>query len=292
MSTNTTILLAALILGGAIVAATAIASKGGEPGATSIADAPPPATTTTSDVETGPGLRTVTTDERVARLERDLETALAEIRRLHGDGASDEAPSAEAGRSAAEVAKARERFFALSAAYALGAASKEQVAELFELTKDKALMERVVAGLASRIEENPEDLDARMQLAEVQAARIHSAESITERSLIGKDIGAQLGAILERDPEHWDANFMRAVGISHSQRTPQGRARAIEAFESLISLQQSRAVEPRFAETYGQLAQVHLAERDVAKARAAIEAGLARHPDDADLQKMLAGLDE
>ena len=83
---------------------------------------------------------------------------------------------------------------------------------------------------------------------------------------------------------------MRAVGISHSQRTPQGRALAVREFESLITLQQSLPPESRFASTYAQLAEVHIAERNTDEARATVEAGLARHPDSQELTDVLNSL--
>ena len=99
-----------------------------------------------------------------------------------------------------------------------------------------------------------------------------------------------LAEVLERDPDNWDARYMRAVGISHSQRTPQGRANAISAFESLIAIQQGQTGQARFAKTYGQLAGVYLQEKDTAKARAAITAGLSRYPDSEELREMLESL--
>ena len=129
-----------------------------------------------------------------------------------------------------------------------------------------------------------------MQLAEVQSARVHNAESITERAQLREGVREQLAEVLKRDESNWDARYMRAVGISHSQRTPQGRASAIREFESLITLQQSQSARPRFADTYGQLAGVYLAERNTTKARETLESGLARYPDSEDLARMLASL--
>lgn len=83
---------------------------------------------------------------------------------------------------------------------------------------------------------------------------------------------------------------MQAVGTSHSQRTPQGRANAIRQFESLLALQGSQSPEPRFAQTYGQLAIVYMAERNTDKARETLKEGLAAYPDAKDLQDLMGRL--
>jgi len=152
-------------------------------------------------------------------------------------------------------------------------------------------MARVVGQLENHIAENPDDLDVRMQLVDVQSARLHSAGSITERTLLASGMRQQITTVLEKDPEHWRARYSRAVGISHSQRTPQGRATAAREFEALIEIQRGGTAEPRFADTYGQLAQVYMADRQVDKARAALQAGLERHPDDPSLRDQLVKLD-
>jgi len=232
-----------------------------------------------------PDLMGATYEARLAKLKRERDEARAALARRDrlGPEADPVVPEAP---TAAEQAPRRDRFFALGKAYAEGRASDEEVKELLALAKDKDLMKLVVSGLQTRIEANPGDLEARLQLVEVQSARLHSAESITERSLLRTGVQEQLDEVLARDPDNWDARYMRAVGISHSQRSPQGRANAIKAFESLIAIQDGQARQPRFAKAYGELAGVLLQEKNLEKARATIEAGLAQYPDDAELKAL------
>ena len=237
-----------------------------------------------------PDLIGASVEDRLAKLERELREARAEIARRDAlaQAAPETAPNEAGEQPGTEVAQAR--FFELGKAYANGTATKAEVTELLKMAKDKALMTQVVAALGARIATNPDDLEARMQLVEVQSARLHSAESITERSLLGGSVKEQLQAVLARDENNWDARYMQAVGISHSQRTPQGRANAIKAFESLIDIQDGQARQPRFAKTYVELAGVLLQEKNTAQARETVEAGLAQYPDDKDLRSLLEKL--
>jgi hypothetical protein len=290
MNTNTTVLLAAVILGGAIVAATLIASGNHEAGPSDSTPAPTAGTSTEAGGTPPPGLRAVGTDERVARLERELESARAQIARLSEASGASPAHGARP-RSETEHASLRAQFFSLSQAYRDGSATKEQAAELIRLTKDDAFMARVVADLESHIADNPQDVDARMQLVDVQSARLHSAGSITERTLLAGGVRQQIDAVLKVDANNWRARYSRAVGISHSQRTPQGRANAAREFEALIELQQTQPGEARFADTYTQLAGVYMADQKKDEARRTLQGGLARHPDSQAIKDLLASLD-
>ena len=280
----------AILIAGAMVAGSILIATGGK---SDDREQAPAGTSAPAEQGSGsapaPALVSAPEQHQATRNEKALEEALAEIGRLKEQVAALSAEKEAAPGSPAFVAR-QERFLELKAAYGDGTATKEQVAELLKLSKDKVLMDAVVEALTSRIEANPADVDVRMQLAEVQSARVHAAESITERAALGRSVGEQIRAILEQDPEHWDARYMRAVGISHSQRTPQGRAQAIREFESLIAVQQSRAPEARFARTYGQLALVHVANRDIDKARRALQQGLAQFPDATELRTQLSQL--
>ncbi|MDJ0974527.1 MAG: hypothetical protein QNJ98_08725 [Planctomycetota bacterium] len=297
MSTQAAALLGGSIIVAAVIVAVAFGGQDEVVRDTGTISAAPPTGgitgTTSADAGATPSLEGESTDQRLARLQRELDTARDQIEKMKATGAPRDAATPAAGPTSRtpEAHKAMaERFFELGKAYSAGEATKAEVGELLRLTGDKALMQGVVADLEARIAENPDDLDARLQLVDVQSARAHTAESIVERGMLGDSVRTQLGEVLKRDPENWEARYMQAVGISHSQRTPQGRARAIQAFESLIALQQQKAAEPRFAKTYGQLAGVLMAEKNAAKARETLTEGLRRFPDDEALKKMLDGL--
>jgi tetratricopeptide (TPR) repeat protein len=288
MNTGTGIVIAGALIAGAIVAVNLNGQSAQE--TTGDFRDTPSASADASRGASQPTLETAPPGQQLAQTEADLAAARREIERLREQG-SEEAPDATAAASApALVAKQQQRFFELGKKYADGNATEKEVTELLALTKNKVLMARVVGALESKIAENPDDVEVRMQLVEVQSARVHSADSITERAMLRNQVRDQLEEVLTRDTENWDARYMRAVGISHSQRTPQGRAAAIKEFESLIAIQEGRSAEPRFASTYSQLAGVYLAEKDVAKARSALEAGLTRYPQNKELEGMLSGL--
>ena len=301
MNTQATLLISAAIVAGGIVIASAVRS-GGDAVATSTHESsessersePGSASQPGAGVARDPMLEGNPGDHEAARMRRELAEARAQIKRLEEQMAAlaDTGPAGrgEVAPDSPAFAKKRDRLLSLVASYVVGSPTKEEVEELLTLSKDRKLMALVVSELTTRIESDPDDVDARMQLAEVQASGAHSAGSITERAEMSRGVRTQISAILERDPEHWDARYMKAVGISHSQRTPQGRAMAVREFESLIAIQQKRSPESRFASTYGQLSRVYLADRDITKARDALRQGLERYPQDQSLKDQLAKL--
>lgn len=288
MNTTSVVVLAVALVAGAAIISYSLGAKSVESPAPVTVPADGGGAAPESS-ETGvPSLSSGSSKSDVDRLSAELRAARLQIQELQERvGAADSAGSIPNGETPAEWAKAQKRFFELSALVDAGTATAEQKAEYARLSKDDTFMGRIASSLQKQIAENPEDLEARLQLVDVQSSRVHTAESIRDRSTLGRSVREQIGAILKRDPENWQARFMKAVGISHSQRTPQGRADAIREFQSLLTLQRGRTSEPRFAQTYGQLAEVYLAERDKGRARATIQEGLTQYPDDADLKKML-----
>lgn len=288
MNTTSAAVLAVALVAGAAIISYSLGAKSVEPSAPLTVPVDGAAERADAPAAGGASLSSGSSKSDVERLAAELRAARLQIKELQERVGAEDASGAAAGtESPAEWAKAQQRFFELSALVDAGTATAEQKAEHARLSKDDAFMGRVASSLQKQIAENPDDLEARLQLVDVQSSRVHTAESINDRSTLGRSVREQIGAILERDPENWQARFMKAVGISHSQRTPQGRAAAIREFKSLLELQRGRSSEARFAQTYGQLAEVYLAERNTSEAQAALREGLARYPDDKDLAAML-----
>ena len=224
----------------------------------------------------------------VAKLRADLADALEQIEILKRKAESGNAAAGDdSGMKAESLEASSARFRELMLARTNGTMTKKDMAEWVMLSKNKSLMAHMVGELEQRVSDNPADVEARLRLAGIESARVHLAESITERAMLGKNVRTQIEEVLKLDPNNWKARYMRAVGISHSQRTPQGRANAISEFQSLIKLQDSLPTEPRFAQPYGQLARVYMAQRDTQNAEQAVRRGLEIDPASKDLQELL-----
>ncbi len=290
MNTKSAVLLAVAVVSGAVIVSNSLGTVDVQPGQEVVVEQGKAPERVGQDSELGPVLVSPSPQQHMARLERELLAAKHQIAELQKemDGVSaGEGPDLADPRV---LATAQTRFFKLKAAYTSGTAGEEEMAELLKLSKSKPIMSFIVKGLEKKIADDPEDLEARLQLANVESSRVHMAESITERAMLGRNVREQISEVLKRDPENWQGRFMKAVGISHSQRTPQGRANAIREFESLLTIQASRPSEPKFAQTYGQLAIVYMAERDTKKAREVLTEGLASYPDAKDLKDLMTRL--
>ncbi|MDA1195492.1 MAG: FecR domain-containing protein [Planctomycetota bacterium] len=237
-----------------------------------------------------PLLAGVTPEARIARLEKKLDEANSEVRRLSGGGTDPEAVN-HTPLHELEPAKLRAEFSALLKKTYAGSASEAEVARLSEFTRDSKIMSAMVEDLEARVAADPNDLEARLGLVNVDSARLHaSAGSIAERSRLSTRIRGQLDAVLERDPENWDARYQQAVGTSHSRRDPAGQAEAVRQFEALRAIQERGPAEARHSSTYVQLALVHLSQNNKDAARATIRAGFEFLPDDPKLKEMEARL--
>jgi hypothetical protein len=291
MNAKTGALVAVAVVSGAVILWNARGSL--EVGPTQTAAMEPDAGPRRTDASETPApvLEGESPQRRMAQLEAELRASRLRIEQLEARAAGGPSGAARTeGPAVAEVEAAQARFVEIVKRYASGTAVDDDMAELMKMAKDRPVFGRILEGLRRRIEANPDDIEARLQLVQAESAGIHVAESIADRAAIGQRVREQIAEVLKRDPDNWEARYTKAVGISHSQRDPKGRADAIREFEAVRTLQESRPLEPRFARTYAQLALVYLSERNTAKARETLEAGLARHPDSDALRRQLESL--
>ena len=118
-----------------------------------------------------------------------------------------------------------------------------------------------------------------MRLAAAYTAKLLTVPDGPERGAWAVKAEGQWGAVLELEPEHWEARFSRA--FSWSQWPPfAGKApAAIKEFEKLVEQQRGTAPEPRHAQVYLQLAQLYRSQGNVERANDTLTQGLERHPD-------------
>jgi|GEM_PF-5746697 len=291
MHAKTGALVAVAVVSGAVILWNSLGSLELGPEQSAVmAPSEPPRPVETPEAP-GPLLVGNSPQRRMAQLELELRASRLRIEQLEGLAAAGRvAPAGVEPASSTEVERVRALFGEITARYAAGTATDDDVAQLMKMAKDRAVFGRILEGLRHRIEENPDDIQARLQLVQAESAGIHVAESIADRAAIGQRVREQLAEVLRREPDNWEARYTRAVGISHSQKDPKGRADAIREFEAVRVLQEARAIEPRFAKTYAQLATVYLSERNTTQARETLERGLARHPDAEVLRRLLESL--
>src|SRR5439155_25292705 len=102
-------------------------------------------------------------------------------------------------------------------------------------------------------------------------------------------IDAQYDKALELQPDHWEARFRKAVGLSYGPALSGRRSEAIAQFEHLVQQQATMPAQPGQAETYLYLGRLYEEQGNRDRAAAIWRQGLARHPLDLELQRLLGG---
>lgn len=171
-------------------------------------------------------------------------------------------------------------------------ASLEEQERFWRLAREGTWVDERLAELRARVDSDPQDMDARLELAQTYVAKLLTVPAGPERGVWGTRAEEQWQAVVDVDPRNWDATFSLGENWSYYPAFLGKADVALETLERARELQEASAQQPRQAETYALLARLHGQQGDSDAARAALEAGLAHHPDDVQLGQALAGLEE
>lgn len=169
-------------------------------------------------------------------------------------------------------------------------ATPEQQARFWELARTTGALTDLMASLESRVSEDPADTDVRMDLADAYVAKLLTVPSGPERGVWGVKAEAQWQQVIDRDPEHWDAQFSQAENLSYYPAFLNRTDEALAGMERARTIQEELPSEPRHAKTYVLLSRLYVNKGQPDKARAALQQGLQRHPGNSTLQAALDAL--
>jgi len=224
-------------------------------------------------------------DARIAELERQL----AE-RNAAGPAPPAVEPASTDGSKIDEAAAGAAEFADLQAKVFGGKATPDEMARFWELARTSGALNDMLGKLEGKVKGSPGDLKARMQLAQGYVAKLLTVPDGPERGAWAMKAEGQWAKVLAVDENHWDAGY--SLGVSWSQwpdffnKTPD----ALKQFETLRDVQERGHPEARHAQTYLSLSRLHRKLGNADKAREALEAGAARHPESEDLRKALDAL--
>lgn len=148
---------------------------------------------------------------------------------------------------------------------------------------DAGRMDDVIDALQERVDAAPNDVDARMDLANACLAYLQMDNSKWAMSM---QADRQFDAVLDIDDSHWGARFSKAVSYTFWPDFLGKDRDAIRHFERLVEQQQTMQAEPRHAQTYLYLGNM-LSESNPERARSIWQQGLARHPESQELRQRL-----
>jgi tetratricopeptide (TPR) repeat protein len=113
----------------------------------------------------------------------------------------------------------------------------------------------------------PANADAQTDLGVAFVNLMLQATTEEQRIELGKRIEAQFDKALALQPDHWEARFRRAVGLSYGDQMSGRRTEAITEFERLVTQQAALTPRPGHAETYVYLGRLYAQRGEHDKAR-------------------------
>jgi tetratricopeptide (TPR) repeat protein len=171
-------------------------------------------------------------------------------------------------------------------------ASSEEQQRYWELSKAPGFLDALLAEQEAVVAKAPGDLEARMVLGDDYVSKLFTVPMGPEMGVWGGKAEGQWKDILRQDESHWQARFNLAFSWSQYPDFLNKAPDAIREFETLRRQQEGRSAEPRFAATYLQLRMLYVKQGNEPKAREALEEGLRRFPEDAELKKLKDSLEK
>lgn len=162
-----------------------------------------------------------------------------------------------------------------------------QVQALWAELGKAGLSDELVAAFEARVEGDPNDPDARVELGTAYLQKIFEVGNGPAAGLWAMKADAAFDAALALDERHWDARFTKAVSLSFWPPALGKQNAAIEQFEVLLAQQQGAPNEPRFAETYLYLGNMYQQTGQAEKALSTWQQGLGLYPESLALQSQV-----
>lgn len=155
--------------------------------------------------------------------------------------------------------------------------------ELWQKLHELGGIDAAVAHFERMAAAQPGSADAQTELGAAYIEKMLRTPDEQQRIELGKKVDAQFDRALELQPDHWEARFRKAIGLTYGPTLSGRQGEAIAHFEKLVAQQVNLPSDPRFAQTYLYLGRLHAQRGDAARARQIWQEGLARHPKDAEL---------
>ncbi len=171
-----------------------------------------------------------------------------------------------------------------------GRAGSEEAERFWRTLRTTDAADALVAKLEAKVQHDGADLAARMDLADAYVAKLLSVPPGPEQGVWGARAEEQWNAVVERDPDHWGAQSALGQNFAMYPDFLGRTADSIRHLERARAIQEHGVIDPSQARTYSTLARMYQRQGRPQDAAEILRAGLARHPDDADLARALKDL--
>lgn len=222
------------------------------------------------------------------------ETSQAQVDRMVADAVARLAPQANAANPGVDGALTPEQEKLAKQAKLNEALAKFLNPDITESEFDKiwkdladaGLMEETIAMLEDQARAYPDDEDIQLLLgySYLQPMNVGNVSSV-EAGQWAMKADYTFDRVLEKNPENWDARFVKAMSYSFWPPALGKQQAAIDHFEILVDQQSRQNADPKFAQTHVFLGNLYYQTGQGEKAQEAWASGLAQYPDNKELQE-------
>lgn len=163
----------------------------------------------------------------------------------------------------------------------------EQSQKLWKEIEAAGKLDEVVKMLEERAKARGNDPDAQVESGLAYLQKVFRAGGGPDAGVWATKADKAFDAALALDENHWMARFQKAVSLSFWPPVMGMQPDSVKHFEILVAQQENAPPHEGFVHTYLMLGNLHLQMGAKDKAIATWQKGLAKFPDNAELQKKL-----
>jgi len=184
-----------------------------------------------------------------------------------------------------------------SLAAAVEAVSSSQVGfrarqAIWAQLKASGQLDAAIVALKRMAIDDPKDATVELALGEAEVNQLsaiaQAGAPFNEKAILALQADQDFSAALANDPSNWEAQYEKAVALSHWPASLDKGSQVVSLLSGLVSQQATMSPQPEFAETYVALGQQYQASGQSGKALETWQQGLALFPLNANLQGRLA----
>ena len=164
-----------------------------------------------------------------------------------------------------------------------GTASPDEQLEFWTQVRESDEINRYIKNLEQKTPLESDDILAQMNLADLYVAKIYSSSAGPEMGLWAMKAEQRWRAVLEVNPNHWQAQNNVAFSLSQYPDFLNMTGASIKEYEKLVSIQENMDPEPQHADTYLALYRLYEKRGDRGNAADALKQGLEQFPSNKDL---------
>ncbi len=204
------------------------------------------------------------------------------------------APSAESPAAPGGVPRdpaAREKWLADAVKQLLDPKiARGRLDRLFEQLRAEGLLDDAIALMEQNAEDRPNDPASHMALSRAYIQKIFDVKNDMEKGTWAMKADATCDHVLTLDPQHWEARFSKATGLSFWPPIMGKGPEAVKHFEILVKQQEATAAtNPEYAQTYVFLGNLYAQQGKHDLAASTWQKGFSLFPENPQLQQAAQG---